>query len=170
LKARGRRTSGLRVSHAFHSPLMEPMLEGFGRVLEGVGFAEPRVALVSGLTGRLAGAEVTDPGYWVRHVREAVRFGDAVAAMRAAGVRTFVEVGPDGVLSALAGGDQVPGEVWLPALRRDRDEAAALVAAAPGCSCAAATSIGPRSVPPGRGGLPVACPCPPTLSSTNATG
>jgi polyketide synthase 12 len=135
LAAAGARTRRLRVSHAFHSPLMEPMLTDFGRELEGVSYAPPSVPLVSGLTGQLAGEEVTEPGYWVRHVREAVRFGDAAAAMRAAGVRTFVEIGPDGVLSALGagGGDDDPqGEAWLPVLRRDRDEAAALTAAVAG--------------------------------------
>ena len=62
-------------------------------------YREPQIPLVSALTGELVSAEVTDPGYWVRHVREPVRFADAVAALRAAGARTFVEVGPDGVLS-----------------------------------------------------------------------
>ncbi len=136
LAAAGARTRRLRVSHAFHSPLMDPMLAEFGRELECVGYAVPRIPLVSGLTGQLAGEEVTGPGYWVRHVREAVRFADAAAAMRAAGVRTFVEIGPDGVLSALGaagGGDEDPqGEAWLPVLRRDRDEAAALTAAVAG--------------------------------------
>ena len=66
---------------------MEPMLAGFARVLESVSYAAPRIPLVSGLTGQPATVDVTEPGYWVRHAREAVRFADAVAAMREAGVR-----------------------------------------------------------------------------------
>ena len=136
LAASGARTRRLRVSHAFHSPLMEPMLAEFAAVTGSVSYAVPAVPVVSSLTGGLVTSEVTDPGYWVRHVREAVRFGDAAGALRAAGVRTFVEVGPDGVLSAMGpqtrqeGGDG--GEAWLPALRRDRDEAVTAVAAAGG--------------------------------------
>ena len=130
LAASGVRTRRLRVSHAFHSPLMDPMLAGFAAVTASVAYAEPRVPLVSALTGALASGEVTDPGYWVRHVREPVRFADAVAALRAAGVRTFVEMGPDPVLSVLAG--EEAGEVWLPVLRRGRDEPRTVVAAVAG--------------------------------------
>src|SRR5580658_5856460 len=138
LSAGGVRSRRLRVSHAFHSPLMDPMLAGFAAVLSSVACRESRIPLVSALTGELAGAELADPGYWVRHVREPVRFGDAVAGLRAAGVRTFVEVGPDGVLSAagpLSAGEPAAepgGEVWLPVLRRDRDEARSLVLAVAG--------------------------------------
>jgi mycoketide-CoA synthase len=130
----GARTRRLRVSHAFHSPLMEPMLGQFAEIVRSVRFAEPRIALVSGLTGEPASGQMTDPGYWVRHVREPVRFADAVAAMRAAGVRTFVEVGPDGVLSALGpqAGQAVDDEAWLPALRRGRDEPVTALTAAAG--------------------------------------
>ena len=131
LAAEGARTRRLRVSHAFHSPLMEPMLAGFARVLTSVSYATPKIPLVSGLTGGPVTAEVTKPGYWVRHVREAVRFADAVSAMRSAGVATFVEVGPDGVLSALGPQSGAAGrdEAWLPALRKDKEEPSALLAA-----------------------------------------
>ena len=125
----GARTRRLRVSHAFHSPLMEPMLAGFAAVTGSVAYQGPRVPLVSALTGALTDGEVADPGFWVRHVREPVRFADAVTALRAAGVRTFVEVGPDGALSALGWQAAAPGEVWLPVLRRDTDEPRALVEA-----------------------------------------
>ncbi|MER6916108.1 thioester reductase domain-containing protein [Streptomyces sp. NPDC000594] len=92
----------LRVSHAFHSPLMDPMLDTFGSVVRGLRLAEPSIPLVSGLTGRTAGpGEVTDPEYWVRQVREPVRFADAVATMAEADVEIFVEVGPGAVLTGM---------------------------------------------------------------------
>ncbi|MGW7560481.1 type I polyketide synthase [Streptomyces sp. NPDC054757] len=129
----GARTRRLRVSHAFHSPLMEPMLEEFAETVAEVAYQKPRLAMVSALTGRSVSDEVTDPSYWVRHVREAVRFADAVDAMRETGVRTFVEIGPDGVLSGMGPQTRTEGEtsaeVWLPVLRRGRDEPRALLTA-----------------------------------------
>ncbi|MET1075693.1 MAG: SDR family NAD(P)-dependent oxidoreductase [Umezawaea sp.] len=98
---RGRRTKRLRVSHAFHSSLLEPMLAEFRSVLEQVEFRAPSRMVVSNLTGRVAGEELGTPEYWVRHARETVRFADGVAAARAAGVTTFVEVGPDAALSGI---------------------------------------------------------------------
>ncbi|MEU4905544.1 SDR family NAD(P)-dependent oxidoreductase [Streptomyces sp. NPDC022067] len=124
-EARGRRVRRLRVSHAFHSSLMDGMLDDFRRVAESVEYAEPRIPLVlnvSGQVGAPGGAE-----YWVRHVREAVRFHDGVRALEAEGVTTFVELGPDGTLSGMAQ-DSVAG-VSVPVLRRDRPEPETVMAA-----------------------------------------
>ncbi|WP_157881440.1 type I polyketide synthase, partial [Streptomyces phaeochromogenes] len=122
----------LRVSHAFHSPLMDPMLAAFGEVAQSVAFHPPEIPLVSNLTGTLADPkDLCTPDYWVRHVREAVRFGDGMQALRDAGVGTFLEIGPDATLTALAtlSADADQGGGTIPALRRDRPEAAHLLRA-----------------------------------------
>ncbi|MBL1102885.1 acyltransferase domain-containing protein, partial [Streptomyces sp. 205] len=125
----GRKVSRLRVSHAFHSPLMDPMLDEFRRVLEGVSYEAPEIPIASTLTGQLATAdELASPEYWVRHVRESVRFADAVSTLRDEGVTTFVEVGPGGTLSAL-GQETAPDAGFVPVLRTDRPEESALTAA-----------------------------------------
>nr|ALD82523.1 polyketide synthase [Nannocystis sp. MB1016] len=100
LAARGRKTRALPVSHAFHSPMMEPMLAEFGRVAATVTFAAPSRPVVSNVSGALAGAELATAAYWVRHARAAVRFADGVRALHEAGARTFVEVGPRPALLA----------------------------------------------------------------------
>ncbi|WP_199578506.1 type I polyketide synthase, partial [Streptomyces sp. CRB46] len=135
--ALGRRTRRLRVSHAFHSPLMEPMLEEFRTVVAGLSPQAPTVPVVTHLTGAPATLEqLTSVDHWTDHVREAVRFADGVSWLAGHGTGLFLELGPDATLAALArtvlddqGHDRA---VVLPALRKDRPEAAALTEAVTG--------------------------------------
>ncbi|WP_404828579.1 SDR family NAD(P)-dependent oxidoreductase [Spongiactinospora rosea] len=121
LAERGWRCRWLRVSHAFHSGLMDPMLDAFAEAASRVTYASPRIRLVSNVSGTWAGQEVCSPEYWVEHVRRTVRFNDGVTAMAADGVTRFVEMGPDGVLSAMS--DE---RLFVPLLRKDRPEVEAL--------------------------------------------
>ncbi|MFJ1992397.1 type I polyketide synthase [Streptomyces asiaticus] len=134
LSGQGCRTRRLAVSHAFHSARMEPMLEEFRRVVEGLSFAAPVIPLVSNVTGQLADTEtVRSPEYWVEHVRAAVRFADGVRALADYGVSTYLELAPDAVLSAMVGDclpeESAEGPVVVPSLRREGDEPRALISA-----------------------------------------
>ncbi|MCC4316428.1 type I polyketide synthase [Streptomyces malaysiensis] len=135
LSDQGCRTRRLAVSHAFHSGRMEPMLEEFQRVVERLSFSAPEIPLVSNVTGGLADAEVVcSPGYWVEHVRSAVRFADGVRALAEYGVSTYLELGPDGTLSAMGRECLDDGQAaFVPALRREGDETRAFVTALASC-------------------------------------
>ncbi|MFD0344746.1 type I polyketide synthase, partial [Streptomyces sp. NPDC127117] len=124
------KTKRLRVSHAFHSPRMEPMLAEFKTVAEGLTFQAPKLPIVSNLTGEIAGEELLTADYWVDHVRQAVRFLDGVRHLETQGVTTYLELGPGGVLSAM-GQDCISDEdaAFVPALRKNRTEPDALITA-----------------------------------------
>ncbi|WP_344138148.1 type I polyketide synthase, partial [Saccharopolyspora halophila] len=109
------KSTRLNVSHAFHSPLMEPMLDDFHAAISGLSFHAPSIPVV-------ASGDVTSPEHWVRHVREAVRFGDAVADLVDAGATAFLELGPEGVLSGMAAASAPEGAVLVPILRKERGE------------------------------------------------
>jgi len=131
--ALGRRVKRLRVSHAFHSPHMDPMLEEFGRVAAKLSYAAPSIPVVSNTTGRVAEpALLTSPRYWVDHVRGAVRFMDGIRALQERGVTTFLELGPGGVLTAM-GPDCVTGDTapitFVQALRQGAPESLSAVTA-----------------------------------------
>ncbi|MFC5905390.1 SDR family NAD(P)-dependent oxidoreductase, partial [Streptomyces zhihengii] len=119
----GRKFTVLTVSHAFHSALMEPMLDEFAQVLVGLSFNPARIPIVSNLTGAVA-----EPGamqqaeYWLNQVRGTVRFADGVTALQTMGVKRYLELGPDGVLSGMAQDTIVTDAAFVPVLRKDRDE------------------------------------------------
>ena len=127
----GVETRRLVVSHAFHSPLMEPMLDAFSQVARQVTYRAPRLRLISNVTGRLAGEEVAAAAYWRQHVRAAVRFADGMRALADQGCRVFLEVGPGATLLGMGRRcvDAQDG-AWIPSLRRERDDWAQLLEAA----------------------------------------
>ncbi|GAA2786270.1 type I polyketide synthase [Saccharopolyspora taberi] len=132
LEAQGRKAKRLQVSHAFHSPHMDGMLAEFAAVVGSLSFAPPAIPVVSDVTGKAATADqLCSPDYWVRHVREAVRFSDVITTLRGEGVGAFVELGPDGTLSAMTRsclGDDEDALV-VPLLRKERPEPASAMAA-----------------------------------------
>ncbi|ASW90354.1 type I polyketide synthase [Mycobacterium marseillense] len=131
LRADGRRVHQLAVSHAFHSPLMDAMIDEFGTVAAGLTVGKPTIPIVSNVTGQLAADDFGTAAYWKRHVRDAVRFADSVRFVHAAGGNRFLEVGPSSGLTAsieetLA--DNAVAEISaMSALRKDRPEPVALV-------------------------------------------
>ncbi|BCB74405.1 hypothetical protein Pflav_008150 [Phytohabitans flavus] len=119
-RGQGRKVKRLAVSHAFHSPLMDPMLDDFAAALADVTFQQPRLPFPE---------PVETADHWVRHVRRPVRFADTVEWLAAQGVGTFLELGPDGVLTALVP-DSAPDGVAIASLRADRPEVEAVASAA----------------------------------------
>ncbi|MDQ2583543.1 type I polyketide synthase [Saccharothrix yanglingensis] len=125
----GRRTTRLRVSHAFHSRLVEPVLDEFRAVARSVAYAPPSLTVVSAVTGGEVFTELTDPEHWVRNVRRTVRFADAVRALTAEGVDRFLELGPDAPLTAVVPASAADTAVAVPAQRRDVPEDVAFATA-----------------------------------------
>ncbi|MEU9640334.1 acyltransferase domain-containing protein, partial [Streptomyces tendae] len=133
LAGQGRKTKRLAVSHAFHSVLMEPMLDEFASVLSRVTWSEPKFPVVSNVTGQLVEpGQLTDPQYWVDHVRRPVRFADGVAsaAVVGDGDAVFVEFGPGAALSSVVEESAGQGAAYVAALRDGRPEVQTLLTAA----------------------------------------
>ncbi|WP_446048125.1 acyltransferase domain-containing protein, partial [Streptomyces olivaceus] len=132
LAADGLRTKRLEVGHAFHSARMEPVLADFRAVLATLTYHEPQLPVVSGVTGRIATADrLTSPDYWVEHARATVRFADCVDALVAHGVRTVLELGPDGTVSAMGRAclDDGGRVAFVPSLRPGAEEGRSVLGA-----------------------------------------
>ena len=128
LTAAGVESKALTVSHAFHSRLMEPMLETFRAEAAAISYRAPRLPLISNVTGReLDGTP--DAGYWSKHVRHAVRFADGIETLHGLGHDTFIEVGPGaGLLSAARRCVRGNEAAWLPSLGKPGQDWGSLLA------------------------------------------
>jgi myxalamid-type polyketide synthase MxaB len=122
-QADGVATHPLTVSHAFHSPLMEPMLNEFERATQAVSYTRPELGLISNVTGKMARDEVADPSYWVRHVRQTVHFATGMDTLSHEGCDVFLEVGPHPILLGLGRQTVLDTNAsWLPSLRYKRGD------------------------------------------------
>ncbi|WP_219070838.1 type I polyketide synthase, partial [Candidatus Mycobacterium methanotrophicum] len=140
LRDQGRRVHKLAVSHAFHSPLMEPMIAEFKAAAKELTVNAPAIPIISNVTGQLAGDDFASADYWTKHIRVAVRFADSIRFANSAGASRFLEVGPGGGLTASI--EESLAEVDLvsvPMLRKDRPEPASLMA---GLAQAFASGVG----------------------------
>ena len=129
-RGQGRRVRRLRTSHAFHSPLVEPMLAELAAVAAGLSYLRPVIPVVCSVTGEPDAGLMGTGGYWVRQAREPVRFADCSRWLTGAGAGVFAELGGDGLLSGLAGAGAGGGDGWVPVLRVGRPEPETALAAA----------------------------------------
>jgi 4-hydroxyphenylalkanoate synthase len=132
LAQQGRRVRPLAVSHAFHSPLMEPMLEEFARVAARVEVRQPQIGVVSNVTAELAGSDsgFGSAQYWVNHIRRPVRFADSARHLQTCGATHFIEAGPGrGLTASIEQSLSSTEAVVVPVLAKDRPELAALMGA-----------------------------------------
>ena len=123
LEAEGIKTKTLKVSHAFHSPLMEPMLAEFEKVAQNLTYSQPRINLISNVTGQPATSEIATPEYWCLHIRQPVKFAASIETLYQQGYEVFVECGPKPILLGM-GCECLPEGVglWLPSLRSGQED------------------------------------------------
>ena len=124
LAADGIACRALPVSYAFHSPLLDPVLDKLTEAAASVAYQPPQLTVVTNLTGVAAvEGELTTAAYWRRQAREPVRFGAGVETLRALGYNLFIEVGPQSTLLRL--GQRLNGSEnasWLPTLDPEHDD------------------------------------------------
>ena len=151
LREQGRRVHKLAVSHAFHSPLMEPMIAEFRAAAKELTVNAPTIPIISNVTGQLAGDDFASADYWTQHIRAAVRFADSIRFANSAGASRFLEVGPGGGLTSSIEESLAEADiVSVPMLRKDRPEPSSLMT---GLAQAFVSGVGVdwRAVLPGAG-------------------
>ena len=118
LESQGIKTKQLQVSHAFHSPLIEPMLAGFEAVANQITYHQPSIPLISNVTGVRADENIATASYWVHHVRQPVKFAQSMETLHQEGYEVFLEIGPKPILLGMARQCLPEGVgLWLPSLR-----------------------------------------------------
>ncbi|MEA1966956.1 MAG: acyltransferase domain-containing protein, partial [Thermodesulfobacteriota bacterium] len=131
----GIEAKSLRVSHAFHSPMMDPMIDHFKEEASSINYNEPTLPIYSNLTGNSIADKIAEPGYWVKHVKYPVKFSSGMEMLLKDGYKVFVEIGPKPILCALGSDiaenienmNSFPGAananqyIWLPSLRYGHD-------------------------------------------------
>ena len=123
LEAQGIKTKRLQVSHAFHSPLMEPMLAEFEAVAHQITYHQPKIPLISNVTGKKVDHSIATANYWVNHIRQPVKFAASMETLQQQGLEVFLEIGAKPILLGM-GRQCLPEEfgIWLPSLRPGVDE------------------------------------------------
>ena len=124
LAEKGIHSKKLNVSHAFHSALMDPILDQVAHAASEVSFSDPEIMLISNLSGKVVDpAEITRPEYWRLHLRQPVRFAESIAGLIDRGYRIFLEIGPQPVLLGMGQSmDENRHVEWLPSLRKGRED------------------------------------------------
>jgi 8-amino-7-oxononanoate synthase len=149
LEEQGIRCQPLKASHAFHSQLMDSMLDDFEAFARTIHYGPPQRSLIDGLTGRLFRTDsTTDAKYWCRHTREAVQFSKSIDTLGLLGCNVLLEVGPQPILTAMAlrawpKGTEKPQAI--PTLREGAHDANQVVEALARLYTAGATLTFPRS-------------------------
>ncbi|MGK7875911.1 MAG: beta-ketoacyl synthase N-terminal-like domain-containing protein [Xenococcaceae cyanobacterium] len=128
LEAEGIKTKKLKLSHAFYSPLIEPMLADFEKVAQQISYFPPQINLISNLTGQPVTDEIASGQYWCRHIRQPVQFAASMNTLNEQGYNIFIECGPKPILLGM-GCQCVPESVglWLPSLRLGQENGQTIV-------------------------------------------
>ena len=132
IEADGIEIRRLKISHAAHSPLMDPILDEFEELVGGLTLQRPRIPLIENVRGELAGDEVLSPAYWREHMRQGVQFAAGARTLADRGFRVFLELGNHPVLAGAAARtlEGVPDVVFVPSMRREHAEWPTLLEAA----------------------------------------
>lgn len=155
----GRRVKRLRTSHAFHSPHMEGMLDGFGKVVEGLKWHAAKLPIVSSVTGKLSSPDdLGSPDYWIRQVRQPVRFMEGIQTLHQEGATVYIECGPQATLCAMAGACLAPDAGVLVASQRPASDAVEAIVAAVGAAHVAGVPLDHQAIFAGHGGEEVPLP------------